>query len=283
MPKLDEYIERVKHLPPAPTVAVQLLGLFNDPDRDIDRIVELISIDPSLTAETLKRCNHGCDRGDEPASDMFEAVTRLGFYQVYCVVVALIGSRTMTLVRSNYTADATRLWEHSVTTAVTASLLAARVQVLEATAFTAGLLHDVGKLILVSVEGVAYAQMVRDSGVFGSAMGAAEEQLLGFTHAALGARLLARWDLPEDVCLAVKFHHQSPAQAGASQRLAAVVNFANCLAHEIVDGAGGAPAAAEISPEAMELLELTPKEIPSVILQVNEALGGVQDLMQMKA
>jgi HD-like signal output (HDOD) protein len=166
---------------------------------------------------------------------------------------------------------------------VTASLLAARVQVLEATAFTAGLLHDVGKLILVSVEGVAYAQMVRDSGVFGSAMSAAEEQLLGFTHAALGARLLARWDLPEDVCLAVEFHHQSPAQAGASQRLAAVVNFANCLAHEIVDGAGGAPAAAETSPEAMELLELTPKEIPSVILQVNEALGGVQDLMQMKA
>ena len=52
----DHYIDLVQHLPPAPTIAIELLGLFDDPDRDIDRIVELIGLDPSLTLEVLKRC-----------------------------------------------------------------------------------------------------------------------------------------------------------------------------------------------------------------------------------
>jgi HD-like signal output (HDOD) protein len=149
---IDRYLDRVEQLPPAPLVATQLLGLFNDPDRDIDRIVELVSTDPALTAETLKRCNGTCFVGAEPASDMFEAVTRLGFYEIYCIVVGLIASRTMTQVRSKYSSDATQLWRHTVTTAVIASILAKRVQEAEATAFTAGLLHDIGKLIFISVE-----------------------------------------------------------------------------------------------------------------------------------
>ena len=77
---IDQYIDRVKHLPPAPTVAVQLLGLFADPDRDIDRIVELVSHDPALTAETLKRCNSASLAGVGPATDMVEAVSRRVFY-----------------------------------------------------------------------------------------------------------------------------------------------------------------------------------------------------------
>ena len=74
---IDRYLDRIESLPPAPTVAIQLLELLSDPDRDIDHIVELIKYDPSLTAATLKRCNSGALSGAEPATDMFEAVSRL--------------------------------------------------------------------------------------------------------------------------------------------------------------------------------------------------------------
>src|ERR1035441_2907787 len=100
MKALDQYLDRVQNLPPAPTVAIQLLDLFSDPDRDIDRIVELISHDPSLTAATLKRCNSGALCGVEPASDMFDAVSRLGLYEVYCIVIGLTTSQTMMQVRA---------------------------------------------------------------------------------------------------------------------------------------------------------------------------------------
>jgi putative nucleotidyltransferase with HDIG domain len=281
MDLLDRYLGHVKHLPPAPTVAVQLLELFSDPDRDIDRIVKLIEYDPSLTAETLQRCNRGDHLGMETPSDMFEAVSRLGLYEIYSIVVALMASRTMAQVRAKYSWDESRQWRHSVTTAVISSTLAKRVQVVEAHAFTAGLLHDIGKLVLVSVEGVTYAEMVRTDGHFGSALAAYEESLLGFTHAALGARLLARWGLPEGICLAVQLHHQSPTSIKHHQRLAAVVNFANCLAHQLDDCSAGAPAAAEASPEAMALVELTAEDLPALVQLINQDMERVRRLLQM--
>jgi putative nucleotidyltransferase with HDIG domain len=186
-------------------------------------------------------------------------------------------------VRANYTWDANYLWQHAVATAVISSALAKRVQVIEATAFTAGLLHDIGKRVLVSMEGVVYADMVRTAGFFGPALVAAETSSLGFSHAAVGARLLARWGLPESLCLAVEMHHHSPVAARDHMRLAAVVNFANSLAHQMIDAPTGAPEAAEANPEAMELVELTTKEIPPLVQQLNVELERVQALLRMHA
>jgi putative nucleotidyltransferase with HDIG domain len=280
MDLIERYLDKVDHLPPAPTVALQLLDLFSDPDRDIDRIVQLIKHDPSLTAETLKSCNRG---SMEPLSDMFEAVGRMGLYQIYAIVVSLMASRTMRLVRSQYSWDANRLWQHTVVTALISSTLAKRVQVVEATAFTAGLLHDIGKLIFVSMEGVVYADIVRSAGHFGPRLVAAESSVIGFTHAALGARLLTRWGLPEGICCAVELHHQSPTLTEKHLRLAAVVNFADALAHQIIDGSAHAADAAVASPQAMTLVELKAHDIPALVQQINQDLPRVQGLLQMHA
>ena len=94
-----EYLNPQKYggaAPPADTLAaLQLLDLFRDPDRDIDRIVEFISRDPSLTAETLKRCNNALYWGSERITDVFEAVSRLGFYELYGIIAASMASRTL--------------------------------------------------------------------------------------------------------------------------------------------------------------------------------------------
>jgi HD-like signal output (HDOD) protein len=71
--------------------AVQLLDLFRDPDHDVDQIVEFISQDPWLTAVTLKRCNNSTYRGNARVTDIFEAVSRLGFYELYDIISAAIG------------------------------------------------------------------------------------------------------------------------------------------------------------------------------------------------
>ena len=80
----------------------------------------------------------------------------------------------MTAVRAKFGWDSNRLWQHTVTTAVIASVLGQRVEVAEASAFTAGLLHDIGKLIFVSTEGIAYAELARKAGLFGAALVTAE-------------------------------------------------------------------------------------------------------------
>jgi putative nucleotidyltransferase with HDIG domain len=282
MDKIDRYLDQVRSLPPAPTVAIQLLELFSDPDCDIDQIVEMIKHDPALTAETLRCCNSAGQAGGEPTSDMFEAVCHLGLYEVYTIVTGLIASKTMTSVQVKHGWDSTRLWRHTVTTAVIASILAKRAGVHEASAFTAGLLHDVGKLIFVSQEGAAYAELARAAEFSGPKLVAAEEGLMGFSHASLGARLLSRWDLPESVCLAVQLHHQLSATAPRHKRLVASVNFANCLAHQLVDGPGVALNATEANLEAMGMVELKNEDLPALMEEIQKGLERVQGLMKMK-
>lgn len=78
-------------LPLDALAAVQLLDLFRDPDRDVDRIVEFISHNPALAAETLRRCNSAVFRGAERTTDIFEAVSRLGFYELYGIIADTTG------------------------------------------------------------------------------------------------------------------------------------------------------------------------------------------------
>jgi len=282
MDKSDQYIDRVSHLPPAPTIATELLGLFGDADRDLDRIVELISHDPSLTAEVLKRCNSASLGGAEAASDMFEAVTRLGFYEVYSVVAAVVGARTMSLGKNKGGLDVGSLWRHTVVTAVVAETLARRDQEAEAVAFTAGLLHDIGKLVLASVEGSKYADLLKQSGAFGPGLAEAEQAAFGVSHASIGARLLARWGLPENVAAAVLHHHHgSPKAAEPFERLAATIQVANNLAHHMIDQVPQAPDLLSCSPDATALLQLTAEDVPTLIAKTQTGLQRVAGLLQM--
>lgn len=233
MDEADRYIDLVTGLPPAPTVATGLLGLFGDPNRDIDQVVELIGYDPSLTVEVLRRCNSAAFVGSEPVVDMFEAVTRLGFYEVYCVVVGLVGARTMSLGKGNLILDVGDLWRHSVTTAVASSLLARRSDVSDGVAFTAGLLHDVGKLVLISLESPRYGELVRRLGFCGQGLAEAELSVFGTRHATIGSRLLTRWGLPDSVTAAVRNHHELPDPADPFAQLAAIVGVANVVAHHM--------------------------------------------------
>lgn len=281
MNSADSYIDRVQHLPPAPTVAIQLLGLFNDPDRDIDRVIELISHDPSLTAEVLRLCNSAVFAAAEPASEIFQAVTRLGFYEVYCLVAALIGARAMSLGKVKGGLDVGLLWRHSVTAAIASATLAERVQEPEGLAFTAGLLHDVGKLVFASVEGAAYNELLRRTNSAGDALVEAEEAAWKVSHASVGACLLTRWGFPSEVAMAVLLHHRSSVVAGRFEHLAGIVHLANHLAHHLDDGVPPLAEMLSSNSSEMNLLRLTADDMPILVDRVHAQLEQKQGLLQL--
>jgi putative nucleotidyltransferase with HDIG domain len=283
MDKVDRYIERVQHLPPAPSVVTQLHGLFADPNRDSERLAELIGYDPSLTAEVLKRCNSAFFRGAEPPGDVFEAVSRLGSQEVQYVVAAVTGTHGASPARIEDTLDAAGLWRHSQITAVAAATLARRQQDPEAAPFTAGLLHDVGKLILACVEGTVYRNLIRQAGESGLGLFKAEETTLGVTHAEIGARLLSRWGLPTNITMAILNHHGSPSAAAPYERLAATVHLANRIAHSMAGDEVAPTEAPAGETQALSLLQMTSAEIPVVVEQTQERYKRVQEILQTSA
>ena len=91
MQKRDDYINKVKHLPPAPRILTQLLVALRDSEVNSDRIIDLISYDEALTVKTLRICNSAWGGFSSPASDIGEAVMRLGFERILELVAVAAG------------------------------------------------------------------------------------------------------------------------------------------------------------------------------------------------
>src|SRR5580704_9025830 len=148
MQAIDDYITNLRHLPPAPRVVPELMRLLNQPDVESSKVVKMISYDPALTANVLRICNSAYFGAASPTSDLQEAVTRLGFQQVYQLVAAATGARMLGAAQPGYGLNQGELWKHSVAVAVTAQLMAKKLGDDDNLAFTAALLHDLGKIIL---------------------------------------------------------------------------------------------------------------------------------------
>jgi putative nucleotidyltransferase with HDIG domain len=252
---LKSYIGRLKTLPTAPGVLVKLITVFQESDRDIDEVAVLIHQDPSLTADVLRYANSAFFVREDPVVDIFEAIAWVGFSQVYQAVVAKLASQALRLPKDVSGLNVDQIWNHSAAAAVYASAIARELQENEGLVFTAGLLHDVGKIVLSLAEGVFYSELIAKDGSHGSLLQKEEKLLFGFGHAEVGASLLNRWGLPEDISEPVRQHHQT-GWAGPRERICAMVSLGNIMAHAGDETRGGNHYGSEEAISALAALQM---------------------------
>ncbi|MEW6304182.1 MAG: HDOD domain-containing protein [Verrucomicrobiota bacterium] len=282
MNELDDYIQRVKYLPPAPRVLPQLLLLLGKPDIDSSRVVELITYDAALTANLLRFCNSAYFASATPVADLEEAVNRLGFQLVYRLVAGLSGARALAPQQKGYGMDEGQLWRHSVTVAVAAQLVAEETGDDANVAFTAGLLHDIGKVVLAGGLESAYTKLIEEVNDRQHSLLEAEKAVLGVQHAEIGGRLLARWKFPASLVAAVWFHHH-PAAADAHARLASAVYLGNLIAHFLGHGYGHQPFALRGRADAVRILGLRGDDLPRLMLQTWEQYDSIEALFDVQS
>ncbi|MSR65246.1 MAG: HDOD domain-containing protein [Verrucomicrobiae bacterium] len=275
MQMADQYVDKVHHLLPAPCVVPQLLQLLNKPDADNNDIVKLISHDPSLTANVLRISNSAYFAAATSITSMDEAVARLGSQQVYRLVVAISGAMLLAPPKnSGSTAD--ELLDHSIATAVAAQLMAKDAGDDESLVFTAGLLHDLGKIVLAFVSNDFY-KMFQDVESDQSALIEVERKLMGTDHAEIGGCILLRWNFPAELTSAVQFHHQ-PGSALAHQRLAAHVYLGNMVAYLVGQGYGHQPSMPRGDSEALTILNLTKDDLQEYVNKTSAQLKTMKGL-----
>ena len=227
MEKIQQLLSKVEVLPPSPTLLPKLLPALSDVDNNFDEVVEIIALDPSLTAKLLQICNSAFFGMENPVTSVSEAVSQVGYQSVYLLVAMISGSGCFPCP-APAGVDPGRLWRHSITTAYNAKFVAESAGEDDNLLFTAGLLHDIGKVVLGQIEPL---KMVSYMYVPFNATVAVHEQLLfGCTHAEVGAALLENWKLPEPIVAGVRWHH-NPGEATSFQRVAACVALGNLLTH----------------------------------------------------
>jgi len=277
---LDGLTSLLASLPPAPTLVTKLLAIFREPDRDVDQVVQLIACEPSLTAQILRICNSAYFAGEQPPCDIFEAVSRIGFYRVYCLVVSLFGARTKSMEGVDKGVDVEVLWRHSVAAAVSASEVAAEAGQTKPVAFTAGLLHDIGKLVLASAEREAYAGLIRRAHNEGLLLSALERSAFVIDHAELGGELMRRWNLPPEIVAAVRYHHDLDAPP-PYQQLTAAVQIGDMIAHQLF--AGGLANTGLLTPSAVpwDILQLSPGHLPRILANSQAEMEKVKVMLEI--
>jgi putative nucleotidyltransferase with HDIG domain len=278
-----ELVAKVRNLPPISQAALRLVNLLDEPAVSNDDVVQVLKYDNVLTAKLLRACNSPYFGLEEPVSSVDQAVLILGHEQILHVVLTLAFGGVMAVPLAGYAVEANELWRHSLTTATAAEFLVSNVVEMNIdshAAFTIGLLHDIGKLIISQAVTPEHQARIRDSiANNGLSRSEAEKEVLGADHAETGGALLQAWNLPEDIVEAVSNHHHSIVEP--HPKLSAIAHAANCIAHLV----GPAPSlesdAVRMDPRVAEVFNLTPQRLEVVVVEVRDSCDQVDRLMGM--
>ncbi len=220
-----------------PVVFHKIVEVVNDPRSCAADVAEIINNDTDLAARVLKLVNSPFYGLGVTIDTVSRAVAILGSNQL---VSLAMGISVVTFFRgiTSQLVDMHAFWRHSIAVGVGARLLASRHFAANSERFfVAGLLHDVGRLMLFKLLPSIAQKAFERAQETGALMVDAEREILGFTHAALGAALLKEWRLPLSLENNVGRHHT--ATAAASPQEAAILTTADWLAHGLQIGSSG--------------------------------------------
>lgn len=275
---VEQLVRDVGTLVSCPDVFIRINQLIEDPTSTIDSITKVISQDPSFTARLLHIANSPFYGFSSTIETVSRAVTLIGTNQVRHLALSTSISRTFAGL-PNELVSVNNFWQHSLYCALASRAIGKRVRRVDPEAvFTAGLLHDIGELLIFNrlpVQARAALELVLDSGDE-LPVHLAERQIMGLDHAQVGAALARRWGLPPMLCECIECHHGIQ-QAQQFPRETAVVHIANALALmaeiDTLDVADVPP----LDPLAWEIVGLQASDIVEpTIRQAQQEIGEVK-------
>jgi putative nucleotidyltransferase with HDIG domain len=207
-PALEKFYRElmaVEKLPSAPEIARRTLAIVNRDNASLHDLATLIARDQALAARLLRLANGAFFAVRGKVTSIAQAVTLLGFERVRDLVLGLSVWGALDGTSAAARRFRTRLWVHSSMVAVAARMLAERTNHDDASAFTGGLLHDVGKLVLGLRLGDTYWELLEEA-IDENGAAEAERGALSCDHATVGAWLLQLWGMPENLVEAVALH-----------------------------------------------------------------------------
>ncbi|MEI8131673.1 MAG: HDOD domain-containing protein [Leptolinea sp.] len=229
---LDERVKKILRsielMRPIPMVISRVLRSLDEPGSSAGYISEIIGLDQALAANVLQAANSAFLGYGPSCATLKDAVMRLGYKRIRTLVLAVAASKGLDGSLGGYQLAAGDMWSHSVATGVAAQWFARAINYPEPEeAYAAGLLHDIGKLVLNKFA-LEDKKWVFDAQKDKSTFQEIEMLAFGVDHAYIGSLMAQKWTFPSVLVNAIQFHH-NPSGAGEFQLLAAITNIANAL------------------------------------------------------
>jgi putative nucleotidyltransferase with HDIG domain len=239
-------IEQIR-IPTLPEVVLRVSELVDDPKTGLMEIAQEIATDAPLSARLLRLANSATYAVREPVVDLGQAATLLGARALRNLVLQAAVLEMYQHVRSTPDLDTRLVWRHAIFVARTSERIARGAGLARRpspqSSYTCGLLHDLGKMVLLDNLGDAYLDALREAREHALPAHVVEEELIGFTHQEIAARVARRWNLPEPLQEVLLYHH-GPLERILEVPAVAVVALADQLCYRIQCGSVQQAAAA---------------------------------------
>lgn len=281
MSEREAILARIQTVPSLPSVVIKLRQYLNQPDVSFDTLAKMIEYDPGLTANVLQLSNSAYFGWSRSIRTVKEAIVRLGTNRIFQMVLCMSVAPLVRKPIKGYDLKSEDLWRHSIATAICAELTATELGLACCgEAFTAGLLHDMGKIVLgtfVDIDDEPIKEVMHSDGL---AFNEAEQMVLGIDHAEVASALLRAWNLPDDVADAVRWHHQPSRAAENRREMADLVHVADFQCMRLGFAGGIDSQAYRADPAAAERLGLGEGVIEKVGEQVMVAVDDLDSMFQ---
>lgn len=228
---IESKFEQINSLPTLPDIALRINEIISDPEASMRQMESVIEIDPSLSSTILKVVNSSFYGMAREISSLRLALVILGTKEIKNLVLSLAVFRLLSKERTLEYFDYKNFWQHSAATGQIAKTLAGKLKLhFEGEEFVGGLIHDIGKVVLLEYDFEKYSPVLEASIRDNKVLEELEMAEFGFHHGHVGGWLAEQWHLPRKLIEAI-IYHVEPEKSPDHQQLVGVVSLANKLSH----------------------------------------------------
>ncbi|EMR12296.1 hypothetical protein MPL1_10978 [Methylophaga lonarensis MPL] len=271
-------VNRSLELVSPPSTYTRLDTLIQDPDSAIDDFASVINTDPALATRLLKIVNSPFYGFPSQINTISRAITIIGTRELNHLVLATSVMNAFSGIPSTLI-NMDSFWQHSLACAMTARQLAnACGQRGTERLFTAGLLHNIGSLVMYQSLPELAREAISSARFGNETIFQAEQRIIGFDHSEVGEALALAWRLPESLVDTIRHHHY-PAEAKTAALDVAIVHVADVMVSAVPFGHAGDAHVPPLDPNAWQLLGLDLNIVPQILTQISLQLDSLTATM----
>ena len=260
-----EALEAIDTVQPIPQVALKILRLMSDDDFDVNRVAEEVRQDQVISALTLKICNSAIFARKKRIESLDHALVYLGKDLFLRLVITAAINGLYESSQAGYSLCKGGLFHHAVGTAAIAEKIASVTGLVEPSlAYTGGLLHDIGKVVLDQYLANAFPHFYRHTQEHGTSFMATEKEIFGLNHCETGFRLGQNWSFPESLVTVIRHHHY-PEAATEYTELTHIIYLADLLMSRFHTGLEIEKINTELLTGRLETLTLPPSRFQEIV------------------
>ncbi|WP_425399745.1 HDOD domain-containing protein [Aeoliella sp.] len=273
---LETLFQRLSELSSLPSIALRIIEAAVDEHTDAEDLRQLIERDPALAARIIRIVNSSFYGVRQEVADLRSAIALLGTKQIRNVAITVFVSRQFSPSNTKDTLDRNQLWSHSMAVGAVARLLAKTLHVADPEeAYLAGLLHDMG-LLIIDQHLARHVPRIRTSMQEGLSLHEAVHKILTFCPSQLGAYVAWRSKFPSRLVTSIEFHHKPEDYKGDDRQLTDLVAVSDYIATR--SGAGVMQQADPITPnqDVFERLSLNEERLSDIWSKIDETLEATK-------